>query len=229
MKFFSVPRLGCFYAIPMIIKSVLFVESLDNGADDALECKNKEISNEELKNEYVTEEEKRTRSIEEGTLDDNIEPLQPLQLEEIHRKPYDFKERKFIVCMDTLGQDRAFDEQQKSYARKTVRLFRDCWQEAEEDILTHDISYKLNQQERYEDLKSKWEEEMETSFDKAKNKLTEEHEGENLTEEENDFLEELAKAIAIRYRLLNDFWQNELLEMKALRIIKYSQIWQATF
>jgi len=42
--------------------------------------------------------------------------------------------------MDTLGQDRAFDEQQKSYARKTVRLFRDCWQEADEDILTHDIS-----------------------------------------------------------------------------------------
>jgi len=70
---------------------------------------------------------------------------------------------------------------------------------------------------------------METSYDKAKNKLTEEHEGENLSEEENEFLDEIAKAIAIRYRLLNDFWQNELLEMKTLRVLKYSQIWHSTF
>lgn len=32
MKFFNVPRLGCFYAIPMLIKSVLYVESLDLGS-----------------------------------------------------------------------------------------------------------------------------------------------------------------------------------------------------
>jgi hypothetical protein len=98
----------------MLIKSVLYIDSLDNGSDDALECKNKEIHNEELKTKYAEEESERTRQIEEGTFDEKAEPLQTLELEDIQRKPYKHIERKFIVCMDTLGQDRTFDEQQKS-------------------------------------------------------------------------------------------------------------------
>jgi len=121
--------------------------------------------------------------------------------------------------MDTLGQDRQFDEQQKSYARKTVRLFRDCWQEAEEEVLSHDISFKLNQMDRYDDLKTKWEEEIESAFEKTKDKLINEY-GDNLSDEEQDFIEMLSQAISIRYKLLNDYWQNELLEMKTLRVLK---------
>lgn len=76
MKFYSVPRLGCFYAIPMIIKSVLFVNSLEEGANDQLECKTKELQNEELKSKYEEDVAERARSIEEGTLEENAEPLQ---------------------------------------------------------------------------------------------------------------------------------------------------------
>jgi hypothetical protein len=51
----------------------------------------------------------------------------------------------------------------------------------------------------------------------------------NLSEEETEFIDELAKANAMKYKLLSEFWQNELLEMKTLRVLKYPAIWQATF
>jgi len=70
-----VPRLGCFYAIPMIIKSVLFVNSLEEGANDQLECKSKELQNEELKNKYEDDVAERAKCIEEGVLEENAEPL----------------------------------------------------------------------------------------------------------------------------------------------------------
>jgi hypothetical protein len=42
----------------------------------------------------------------------------------------------------------------------------------------------------------------------------------NLSEEETEFIDELAKANAMKYKLLSEFWQNELLEMKTLRVLK---------
>ena len=50
---------------------------------------------------------------------------------------------KFVVCLNTLGQDREFSEAERMHALRTVQKFRDEWEETERKNLEHDIKRKI--------------------------------------------------------------------------------------
>ena len=52
-----------------------------------------------------------------------------------------------MVCLNTLGQDREFTEEQVQHALNTVRMYRDEWEKIENQNLKLDIEKKLEFQE----------------------------------------------------------------------------------
>lgn len=124
IKFFDVPKLGSYFAVPLTYKSCLFDASFDAGVDDAVECRKLRAQQEEEKLKY----------------DNNKDEQEELkEFEEILEKPYKFVEKQLVVALDTLGQDRVFTEEQKEYIINFVGFFKNQWERAENLSLKNDI------------------------------------------------------------------------------------------
>ena len=54
---------------------------------------------------------------------------------------------QYVVCLNTLGQDREFTKDEISYALETVKLYRDEWIRIEKENLQKDIDRKLDNME----------------------------------------------------------------------------------
>ena len=48
-----------------------------------------------------------------------------------------------MLCLDTLGQDRQFSDDEKRFVLETVTAYRECWEKQEEYCLTADRDRKL--------------------------------------------------------------------------------------
>jgi hypothetical protein len=64
---------------------------------------------------------------------------------EIPELPLETHEVKYVVCLDTLGQDREFDEDCKRFVLSTVRAFQKCWEESDKRALYADRDRKMEQ------------------------------------------------------------------------------------
>lgn len=64
--------------------------------------------------------------------------------EEIKTQPFKSRPIKFVVCLNTMGQDRELTAEQKTYALKTVQFFRDTWEATEIKNLEADIKRKVH-------------------------------------------------------------------------------------
>jgi hypothetical protein len=54
-------------------------------------------------------------------------------------KPFLTRKVQFVVCLNSLGQDREFTEEEKRLALRTVRDYRDRWEQVEKENLQADI------------------------------------------------------------------------------------------
>ena len=61
----------------------------------------------------------------------------------ITEKPFLSKPRKYVVCLDTMGQDREFTEKEKRFALETVKAFAAIWERREQENLTKDRNMRL--------------------------------------------------------------------------------------
>jgi hypothetical protein len=52
-------------------------------------------------------------------------------------------EEKFVICLDTLGQDREFTEDQRRFVLNTVQEYRKIWEAEQKDNLTRDRDQRL--------------------------------------------------------------------------------------
>lgn len=176
MKFFKVPRLGSYMAVPLVYSSFLFPESLDTALKDYAEYKLVVKRNEELMKEYedrmaklraeeeAREEEeaappskpkegerkkKRKRSVSKAEPEDaEGENLEPPQLEEEKEPQYLSRQLSYVVCLDTMGQDREFAEEEKKFVMESVKQYKEAWEQHEKDRLTEDRKLKEEEQDR---------------------------------------------------------------------------------
>jgi len=100
IHFWKVPRLGSFLAVPLIYKSCLSEESLDEAIADWIEKLKKIEEQEKLKQEWQEEQDQ----IKEEKAREN-QPYEPEKKEWEDYKPAPFKtvEKKYVICIDTLG------------------------------------------------------------------------------------------------------------------------------
>jgi len=141
IHFYQVPRLGSYLAIRLEYNSCLSVEAYNDGVRDSLGCREKLREQDEAKREH--EEKERDRKEEcEGNEQEYVHDDGNWQ--DITVKPFTTTKVQYVVCLNTLGQDREFSAEQIRYALDTVRLYRDEWERIEVENLSKDINRKLD-------------------------------------------------------------------------------------
>jgi hypothetical protein len=141
MHFYRVPRLGSFMAVPLIYNSCLFEDALDNAVHDYLETVKHREEQEKAKEEWL-EEKQREREDHEKAGDTNWEP-ESREWEEVLEKPFDMVEERYVICLDTLGQDRELADDDKRFALTTIKNFKEIWEKTEQENLKKDRNRKL--------------------------------------------------------------------------------------
>lgn len=63
--------------------------------------------------------------------------------QEFKYAPFKTKKIQFVVCLNTLGQDRCFTQGEIDFALKTVRSYRINWEKKEKQNLERDVQLKL--------------------------------------------------------------------------------------
>lgn len=124
IHFFKVPRLGSYLAIRLEYNSCLFVDSYNDGISDALRCKDRFKEQEELKKEH---EEKEKDRREECDANDMEYVRDEGNWPDIKPKGFTTQKVQYVVCMNTLGQDRCFTEEEIAYALNTTKTYRNEW------------------------------------------------------------------------------------------------------
>ena len=51
--------------------------------------------------------------------------------------------KRYIICIDTLGQDRIFSIEEEEFAIETAKLLRNSWEELEKNLLLKDRDIRI--------------------------------------------------------------------------------------
>lgn len=190
IHFWQVPKLGAFMAIPVVYKSCLSEKALDAAIADWTEVSKQQAEQDKQREEYeeeqaqVREEKQRNGEPYEG--DDKQWP-------ELKAAPYQTTEKKFIICIDTLGQDRGLTEKEKAFSLETAIQFQEAWEKFEQEKLTKDRDSRMT----IAATDAAWKEENADKFKEDEEKHIEEK---MAAEEENE--DEVLKSLtATRFKL----------------------------
>lgn len=162
MHYYKVPRLGSYMAVTLEYNSCLSQKALDQSIIDYQNYLKSVDELEKAKKEW-DEENERIREEKEKL----GEPFIPEERTwpNISEKPYLTKVRKYVVCLDTLGQDRELTDEQRKFVLETVMNYSDIWERREIENLTRDRNLRLQMtdldKEYLENLNNKLQEEEE--------------------------------------------------------------------
>ena len=141
MHFYKVPRLGSFMAIPLVFKSCLFEDALDHAVSDYFAVLKAREDQEKAKQDF--EDEQHRLKDEKERLGETFEAPDPKAWEPIQEKPFDIEIEEWVICIDTLGQDRELSEKERRLALETVQNFKKIWEQTEVENLTRDRNRKI--------------------------------------------------------------------------------------
>jgi DNA/RNA-binding domain of Phe-tRNA-synthetase-like protein len=104
-------------AIRLEYETCLFEEALDAGVADYLQVQDKREKQTEERESFEKSEKERQEQLEADG--ETFEPVVK-EWEEIYYKPYLTKKVQFVACLNTMGQDRKFTEEERLFALRTV-------------------------------------------------------------------------------------------------------------
>ena len=136
IHFFTVPRLGSYLAIKLEYKSCLSVEAYNAGIQDAMSVRERLVQQEEERRNH--DEAERDRK-EECEANDQVYERREFEGPDIKPKPFQTHNIQYVVCINTLGQDREFTAEQIRLALDTVKFYRDEWERIERNNISRDI------------------------------------------------------------------------------------------
>ena len=106
---------------------------------DKIECERRREEQEAERKEW----EEQNAENEDGNDDKEGEGEEEKKWEEIVEKDFVASEQKYVVCLDTTGQDRPFTEEQVSFAVQIVKEYGQNWHQTEKLNLGKDITDKV--------------------------------------------------------------------------------------
>ena len=143
--FYRVPKLGSYMAVRLEYETCLFEEALEAGIADQIAVNEKIRAQNEERQAF----EKTQQELQEAAEADGDETFKPEEKtwEAIETQPFKTKKVQFVCCMNTMGQDRKFTEEERLFALRTIQKYRDRWEQSERDNLKADIDSKINKAE----------------------------------------------------------------------------------
>jgi len=149
MHFWNVPRLGSFMAVPLVYKSSLSVNSLQNAYDDYMTYTDNVQRQNDLIQEFEdAQEASRVDAEAAGTAFTPEEKEWP----QIDLPPIQTTNKRFVVCIDSMGQDRVFTDEEKTFILETVHKYRTHWEIFENDKLVEDRDALIAQKKKDEEI-----------------------------------------------------------------------------
>ncbi len=150
VKFFREPRIGCYLAIDLTYKSSLSGLSLTSAIEALNEYNAKITDYEQRKSDFLAklaeentqkEQQEGQAGNQEGVQAEAQEPTFPE--ENITINEFEKTEKKFILSLDTVGQDRIFSDEQKKHIFECVRTIKESWENLEKSLLLKDRDLKI--------------------------------------------------------------------------------------
>ena len=140
MHFYRVPRLGSFMAVPLEYQSCLTGAALDAAVADSLQLRKAREEQDKLRADYEDDQEK-IKDEKERAGEAYVPEVK--EWDKLEEKPFITKKKSYVVCLDTLGQDREFTDEERRFVLETIKHFRAIWEERERENLTHDRNHRL--------------------------------------------------------------------------------------
>ena len=135
-------------AIPMAYKSCLSVDSFNASVADYTKYQNL-VNQQEIDKQTheAAEEQKKEEKLAAG------EQYVPEEKEwEVHEVPEVRSElKKFVICLDLMGQDKECSVEQKEFALNATLRFREYWEKFEKDQLIKDRDALFNDKNEDDD------------------------------------------------------------------------------
>jgi len=225
MKYYKVPRLGCYFVCALTYKSYLNEESFDKAIENYYIVQEKINKQKEEKIEKEAEIAEAKRQAEE---DETEYVEEVIEWEKFEEPPYENKEIQFVVCQDTLGQDRLFLEEEKEVTKDLVLFISKSWEEKEKSQLTEDKDLKVKFDLLTKEYVEKEIEPLKEAMEKAVEDKVNEFEGEMTEDEKNLFISnqnfiELTKVVTSA-PISDHFFMSV-----KFRVIKYAKLYQSLF
>ncbi|CAD8142533.1 unnamed protein product [Paramecium octaurelia] len=220
------PKLGAYYAIPLIYQSCLYEQSFDQGI--------------EQRSQYLIlkENQDKERSAKEAEFEERLESEDPAvieqekqaylaSLEPLLEPSFAQQKKEYVFCIDTLGQDREIPENHRQEIFDLVNLLIKQWELQEIQSMKADVELQLHYQSNlgapFKEILENWALEEEQYIDSHSEKLAEFKENEKLLSYETDCL----RLERLREKLSDKEFIQPLLNLSNCRIIKFNTIIQA--
>ena len=191
---------------------------------------------EKKENQPIPQQINKSNSIDHG---ESIEALEK-QLTEWNEEPvklqdYNKEEKNIYMCLDTLGQDRVFSEEEIRYIKIVGANIRNSLEKLEQSLLEKDrdirikfldSEVKLKTEEKYSD--EKFDEHMSNYISQFYS--SEEYKSKGITDEDTKAFEgDLARMKYLKNLLLEGDCQNILLTFQDFEFVEYLKIFQNFF
>ena len=115
-------------AVPLVYKSCLNVDSFQKACDDLNTYNDAKAKQEEERAEHEAQQAALKADAEAAGTEFIPEER---SWEEIVLPPIKTEDKKYVVCLDTMGQDRIFTEDERKFILETIYRFRCNWEEFE--------------------------------------------------------------------------------------------------
>lgn len=140
------------------------MQALDEAVKDVFEVEDRRRQQEIERN--IWEEQEAKRREEAAKIEQEYEE-EHKEWEEIKEKDYITQTINYAVCLDTMGQDRQFKQDQVELALKAVSYFTRSWEEQERKSLAKDVERRIEKMEedkyfaekykaKFEEIEDRW-------------------------------------------------------------------------
>lgn len=238
VKFYREPRLGSYLAVDMSYNSCLSQTSLLSAIENKREFEKNLAIQDERRREYEARhtEAKQHEAKDgntsgeinhednQGNPDSSLHNTEGFIEEKVELQEYKKTEKKMLICLDTLGQDRSFSDEQKKFIFECVKTIKSSWEKLEDNLLLKDrdlridiemVDFALKDQFSIEKLEQEEEKFVKEYFNSEKfveNPITDER----VKAVESDFMKS-------RY-IINSFFENDDIKKAFLTFPKFEFI-----
>jgi len=226
MTFFRIPKLGAYVTCPLVYKSVLSEAAFDEGVKERLRVQQETAEQQKEKESKDAEYQQRIDDAEDQGLNskDIEDEWKNVVWEEIKEKDFLDTVNEFVVCADTLGEDREIPEEQRKSLEEWTQFFVDCWQNSEKKQLSQDIDRQIKYLQHFN--KEEFLKEFGYKMEDDVNEKLRDHRDQDNSELVNNYTHAVAKTDFLIDAIVEPESKNHLLALRDYRVVKFLGIIQ---
>jgi len=256
IKFFREPRLGCYYAIDIRYQGSMQYSSLLSAIENYNEYKVKK--EEQDKRLAEKEEEEKLKALEEANQEKNEEQNKEKEEEEqedsgekpegdeegnetvekdddkpVVLKDFDKVEQIYVLSIDTMGQEKVFNEEEKKYILDIAKLLRNSMENHEKELLEKDRNLRIEYLNIEKPIQNEWDEDR---FEVEKDNAVKEYQASDeftnkniVDEEEKEVDADMIRAKTIMNVIYNTEMINLLGTFEKFEFVQYEKLIQNLF